>query len=158
MSFKDDLKNIQKAQSRAKEMLNDTLRLADKFELYTSDVLQRLETIAKNRHFPFYFRRWLRAYYGVLDEILLTINGELHREYHLSGYDDWKHDRTGHSVKYAAGLKLASCSVDGIDYMYNRMSKQYGSSKVHLTFFLFVISEFDNYFLYEETGANISSS
>lgn len=130
MSLKDDLNSIRNAQQRAKEIFDNTIVLASKFERYSGEVLQRLETIAKNQHFPAYFRRWLRAYYAVLDEIMLVINGELHREYHLLEYDECRHDRTGHSVKYAAGLRLASCSVDGIDYMYNRISKQYGSSKV----------------------------
>ena len=104
-------------ESRKKQLsslLKATAPLVGKLSEFTDALCLRLQGSAPMyaRHF---LLEWLRCYCGHMDELMLLMQGELMREYHMKQHGAHVHIR-GKETTYYKKFKLSSVSIDGLNY------------------------------------------
>jgi len=72
-----------------------------------------------------YIKHYFKTYCGIKDQMMISYNGECHRQYHQQSHQDYFHVRRGLESVHTSGHPLTYCSIDGIDYEYTQLNHKY---------------------------------
>lgn len=120
----------------------------------TNECIQTSQKFFQNSKFPQIlklFRSYIRIWIGLKDEIMILLNGQLIRSYHISMNEFFIHERNDEKHYYHSKCSLTSCCIDGLDYEFRKICKRFGDREVCLLLislvFLFFCSVFSFLFL-----------